>query len=108
HTRIDLCEGVLMSSVADTRVEVSLVPGESLQAVLDDAEPGTVLRLAEGTYEGSLSITTPGVRLVGAGAGRTVIVPGPVAPTTIPPSHAAPEGVVSATAGEPVRDGRRD
>ena len=93
-----------MSSVADTRVEVSVVPGESLQAVLDDAEPGTVLRLAEGTYEGSLSITTPGVRLVGAGAGRTVIVPGPVAPTTIPPLHDAPEGVVSGIAVHAVSD----
>ncbi|WP_277681973.1 right-handed parallel beta-helix repeat-containing protein [Saccharomonospora azurea] len=90
-----------MSSATDPRTEVSEVfaaPGEPVQAVLDAATPGTVVRLAEGTYEGSLVLTTPGVRLVGAGPGRTVLVPGPVAPTTIPPLHDAPEDVVSGIA----------
>ncbi len=93
-----------MSSATDTRTEVSVAPGESVQAALDAAGPGTVVRLAEGTYEGSLALTEPGVRLVGAGSGRTVIVPGAVAPTTIPPLHDAPDDVVSGIAVHAVSD----
>ncbi|GAA1307756.1 right-handed parallel beta-helix repeat-containing protein [Saccharothrix xinjiangensis] len=81
--------------VTEAAAEVRIQPGQSIQDALDACAPGAVLRLAEGAYEGSLVIGRPDVALVGAGAGRTVIVPGPVAPTAVPPLHDAPAGVVS-------------
>lgn len=75
--------------------ETRVSPGESIQRALDACEPGAVVRLDEGVYEGSVCVTKAGVRLVGAGSGRTVIVPGEVAPSSVPPLHDAPEGVVS-------------
>ena len=38
---------------------VSVSPGDSLQAVIDGANPGAVITLAEGTYEGPVRITKP-------------------------------------------------
>ncbi|ONI90731.1 nitrous oxidase accessory protein [Saccharothrix sp. ALI-22-I] len=81
--------------VIEAAAEISVQPGDSVQEALDTCAPGAVLRLAEGTYEGSLVIGRSDVALVGAGAGRTVIVPGPVAPTSVPPLHDAPADVVS-------------
>ncbi|EID55389.1 right-handed parallel beta-helix repeat-containing protein [Saccharomonospora xinjiangensis] len=88
------------SEAAETTetTEVPVAPGESVQAVLATVEPNTVVRLAEGTYAGNLAVTTPGVSIVGAGPGRTVLVPGAVAPSTIPPLHDAPADVVSGIA----------
>jgi nitrous oxidase accessory protein NosD len=82
-------------SVTEAPAEVHIQPGESIQGVLDSCGPGAVLRLAEGVYPGSLAIAHPGTTIVGAGPGRTVIVPGDVAPTSVPPLHDAPEGVVN-------------
>lgn len=82
-------------SVTEVTTEVRIRPGDSVQEALDTCAPGAVLRLAEGTYEGSLVIGRPDVALVGAGAGRTVIVPGAVAPSAVPALHDAPADVVS-------------
>ena len=38
---------------------VSVSPVDSLQAVIDGANPGAVITLAEGTYEGPVRITKP-------------------------------------------------
>ncbi|WP_277209537.1 right-handed parallel beta-helix repeat-containing protein [Isoptericola croceus] len=78
--------------------EITVQPGEPVQQVLNECAPGAVVRLAAGEHQGSLSVTTAGVSLVGAGAGATVIVPGDVADTDIPALHDAPPGVVSGIA----------
>ncbi len=49
-------------------------PGQNLQQVLDDAAPGSELRLAPGEYRIKSAIFTPGLTICGAGAGRTRIV----------------------------------
>lgn len=49
-------------------------PQENLQEVFDKAQPGDVIRLAEGEYRMKSTIFTPGLTLIGAGAGRTCIV----------------------------------
>ena len=61
------------SSSADRTVTVS--PGESIQAAIDAAKPGTTIKIAPGTYHESLVIKTDGIELVGAGRKLTKIVP---------------------------------
>ncbi|WP_328536693.1 right-handed parallel beta-helix repeat-containing protein [Streptomyces sp. NBC_00344] len=50
-------------------------PGESIQAAVNAAKPGDVIRIAPGTYRESVLITKPGLTLRGSGSG-TVLVPG--------------------------------
>ncbi|MGW5050518.1 right-handed parallel beta-helix repeat-containing protein [Actinokineospora sp. NPDC004072] len=73
-----------------TAVEVQVNPGESIQAAIDGG--ALSIRLAEGVYAGGVALPD-GARLIGAGAGRTVIIPGQRAESTIPPLHDAPEAV---------------
>ena len=49
-------------------------PGDDVQAILDRAEPGAVLRFAPGEYRQKLMIRTPGLTLEGAGAEQTALV----------------------------------
>lgn len=48
-----------------------VTPGQDLQSVFDGASEGDTVVLAEGDYRQKLVIRTPGLTLVGAGAGRT-------------------------------------
>lgn len=56
--------------------EIIVFPGEDLQAVLDAAPENACIRLAAGVYRQKLMIRTPGLTLVGAGAGETRLVYG--------------------------------
>ncbi len=56
--------------------EIRVAPGADLQAVLDRAEPGAVLRLSEGVYRQKLLLKTPGLNILGEGADRTVLLNG--------------------------------
>jgi nitrous oxidase accessory protein NosD len=49
-------------------------PGESVQAVVDRARPGDVIRIRPGTYPGAVTVTTPRLTLIGEGP-DTVITP---------------------------------
>lgn len=69
-------------------------PGESIQRALDEAGPGAHVTLAEGVFAESLWIRHSGVTLSGAGHGKTVLVPGEVTPSGVPPLHDAAEDVV--------------
>jgi parallel beta-helix repeat protein len=51
-----------------------VLPGQSIQAAVDAASPGSTVVLAPGTFHESVSITKP-LNLVGSGRG-TVLVPG--------------------------------
>lgn len=53
---------------------ISVSPGDDLQAVFDSAEANAVIRFSAGIYRQKTMIRTPGLTLVGAGAGNTVIV----------------------------------
>lgn len=89
-------------TTTDAPVEVHVQPGESVQAAVEKAGPGGVVRLAEGTFPGSVAVSTSDVTIIGAGAGRTVLVPGPIAPSTIPQLHDAGPDVVSGIAAHGV------
>lgn len=49
-------------------------PEDDLQAVFDSAPENAVLHLAPGIYRQKTMVRTPGLTLIGAGAGETVIV----------------------------------
>lgn len=55
---------------------ISVTPNDDLQAVLDSAGENAVICLAPGRYRCKLMIRTPGLTLIGAGAGITEIVYG--------------------------------
>jgi parallel beta-helix repeat protein len=50
-------------------------PGQSIQAAIDAASPGTTIEVAPGTFQENLLIAKDGITLRGAGPGRTVLVP---------------------------------
>ena len=70
--------GLPTSSYAHRTVTVK--SGESIQAAIDKAKPGTTIKVEAGTYQESLLIKTDGIQLVGAGRKSTHIVP-PANPT---------------------------
>ncbi len=51
-----------------------ITPDDRLQAVFDQAEPGTVIHLSAGVYRQKAVIRTPGLTLVGSGREKTRIV----------------------------------
>jgi parallel beta-helix repeat protein len=61
------------SAAADT---IKVPPGGSIQAAIDQADPGDTIKLAPGTYQESVQIKTDGITLKGAGADESVIEPG--------------------------------
>jgi hypothetical protein len=76
---VALVLGLPASSYAHPRVTVG--PGESIQAAIDAADPGTTIEIAPGTYTESLLIKKDGIELVGAGRKKTHLVP-PAGPPT--------------------------
>jgi hypothetical protein len=70
--------GLPATSYADDTVTVE--PGESIQAAIDRADPGTTIEIEEGTYRESLLIKKDGIELEGEGRKSTRIVP-PATPT---------------------------
>jgi hypothetical protein len=69
-----LAVGLPASASANGSRTVHVDPGESIQAAIDKAKPGTTIKLAEGTYAGSLLIDKDGIELVGEGRKKTKIV----------------------------------
>jgi hypothetical protein len=65
--------GLPASSYANRTVHVEV--GESIQAAIDAAKPGTTIKIEEGTYEESLEIAKDGIELIGEGRKKTRIVP---------------------------------
>ena len=49
-------------------------PGVDVQAALDRAEPGSLIRFEAGVYRQKLMLRTPGLRLEGEGAEQTVLL----------------------------------
>jgi parallel beta-helix repeat protein len=66
---------MLLSGPAAADV-IKVHPGQSIQAAIDKADPGDTVKLAPGTYQESVQITTDGITLKGAADHETVIEPG--------------------------------
>ncbi|MEQ3550193.1 right-handed parallel beta-helix repeat-containing protein [Pseudonocardia nematodicida] len=81
-----------MTTPAPTeRVDATVIdPGGSIQAAFDAG--ARTVQLRAGSYPGGVVLPS-GARLVGAGAGRTELVPGRVAASDVPPLHDAPDAV---------------
>ena len=54
--------------------EVLVRPGDDVQRILDNTAPGSGIRFASGVYREKLMIRTPGLRLLGEGAEKTILV----------------------------------
>jgi parallel beta-helix repeat protein len=65
-------------------------PGQSIQAAVDAAQPGTTIVVQRGTYAENVAITTDGIRLKGRGA------------TLVPPANSVPN---ACSFGQPATDG---
>lgn len=78
-------------------------PGESIQAAVDAAAPGTTIFVKRGTYAENVAITTDGITLKGHGA---KLVP-PAAPTTnaCSPVDPATDGICAIGKGDFPPDG---
>jgi hypothetical protein len=48
-------------------------PGESIQAAIDEAKPGTTIKLGEGVYKDSVNISKNDIEIVGKGRSKTKI-----------------------------------
>ena len=63
------------------RGAVVVAPGSSIQAALDAAAPGSTILLQPGVYSEAITISKPGIRLMGMGAGeaaaRAVVIQNP-------------------------------
>jgi hypothetical protein len=71
------------SSAAESSHVIKVGPGDSIQAAIDAADPGTTIKIAAGTYKESLQISKDGIKLVGEGADETHLVPpDPLVPGT--------------------------
>jgi len=56
--------------------------GQSIQAAIDAAAPGSTIRVAPGVYRENLSIPKNGIQLLGAGEGLTILEP-PTHPSAV-------------------------
>ena len=54
--------------------EVKVTPKDKLSEVLQNVKPNTRISLSEGIYREKIEISVPNIEIVGAGAGKTVIV----------------------------------
>ena len=53
--------------------ELFLHPGDSLQQALDNAPENAFVHLAPGVYSQKIVIRTPGLKLIGQGAEKTIL-----------------------------------
>lgn len=53
---------------------IAAKPGQDLQALMDQTDPGSIIRLPAGTWRQKLTLRTPGLTLIGAGAEQSRIV----------------------------------
>jgi parallel beta-helix repeat protein len=70
--------GVALASPAGAAGAIIVNPGQSIQAAVDAASPGTTIIVQHGTYAENVAITKDGIRLIGVGA------------TLVPPATSEP------------------
>ena len=60
------------------RPDIIVHPGTSIQAAIDAAAPGAVIRIEPGTYAEALTVSKPGIKLVGSpGKAGAVVIENP-------------------------------
>jgi parallel beta-helix repeat protein len=70
--------GVALASPAGAAGAIIVNPGDSIQAAVNAASPGTTIIVQRGTYAENVEITTDGIKLIGNGA------------TLVPPATSEP------------------
>jgi hypothetical protein len=62
---------VIGTATARAATVIQVAPGQSIQAAVDAAQPGDVIKLAPGTYQASVLIQTNDITIEGSGSGPT-------------------------------------
>ena len=71
-----LVAGLLAVTASPASAATIIVgPGQSIQAAVDAAPPGSTILVRPGTYHETVTITRAGIRLQGSGANLTTILP---------------------------------
>jgi parallel beta-helix repeat protein len=85
--------GVLLGTAMPAGAQGIVVvrPGQSIQAAVDSAAPGTTIVVRPGTYAEHVTITTDGIRLLGFGA--TVVPPDEHPPSACSFGEASIDGI---------------
>src|SRR5262249_47489488 len=68
---------VLESRELPSAVAITVHPGESIQAAVDAARPGTVINIEAGTYLQTVSVAKPGIQLIGLDGPGGVLIENP-------------------------------
>ena len=66
-----------IAAVRARPADVVVTPGHSIQAALDGASPGAVIRIEPGVYAEAVTVSTPRIRIIGDGEPGQVVLENP-------------------------------
>jgi parallel beta-helix repeat protein len=72
QSRQTLPSGTSMNA-GQGKADITVHAGESIQAAVDAAAPGSTIKIAPGTYSESITVNKPGIQLVGEGEAAVII-----------------------------------
>lgn len=73
-SRSDIKASEEIAAIANGKApDIIVRAGESIQAAVDAAAPGALIRLMPGTYSGAITITKPGIQIIGDGETAVII-----------------------------------
>jgi len=65
------------ADASDLKANITVHPGESIQAAVDAAQPNWVIKIEPGTYSESITINKAGIKLIGISGGAPIVIQNP-------------------------------